>query len=128
MVNLLLHLLQPTTGTAVESDAPKLDTQSSLRRRIVVALLWMGHHGGDAAYAIRSPDCDLRDASDDSLRRLKPVARYFQHTTDLAFVFLRRWSRDATLVVLTDSERTGERSTRKSYSCAFSKLVGVYSL
>ena len=74
---MLLHLLQPTTRTVVESDAPKLDIQTSLRRRIVGALLWMGHDGGDAAYAVRSLAFDLRDAGDDSLRRLKRVARYF---------------------------------------------------
>ena len=55
--------------------------QSWTYRLLCAAGLWVRCSGwvmmeADAACAIRSLDCDLRDASDDSLRRLKRVARY----------------------------------------------------
>ena len=94
----------------VESDAPKLDRETSfIDRSIVGALLYTGHDRGDAAYAIRLLVCDMCHENEHRFRRLKRVVWFFYHTRELAVLY--HWS-------------DRQAISRKSSSCAVLQVDG----
>jgi hypothetical protein len=99
-------------------DSPKLDlAEAALYRRMVGILLHVVMDRGDLCFAVRLTAQDLREPTMQSMDRLRRVVRYACGTRHDELKF-ERAEVIRELYLFSDSDWAGNKTTRKSPTCA----------
>lgn len=113
------------TKKDLEMDEKKLDEAGHhLYRKVVGRVQYLCGDRDDLLYAVKECSCDLASPSEYSMKKIKKVLRYLQHTKNMVQV-LRLTAKPKTLHTFVDPNFTNDAKTRKSTSSGTSWMGGV---